>query len=78
MSVNVVRKTMKKLKIVGMQCLVKNSMRYFYTKDDLSLFEKSIKTEKDDVSNSDEHPLVTDKRFLKLSYFPDVRFSEDD
>lgn len=33
-SVNVVRKTMKKLNIVGMQCLVKNSMRYFYTKDD--------------------------------------------
>lgn len=42
------------------------------------MFEKSIKTEKDDVSNSDEHPLVTDKRFLKLSYFLDVRFSEDD
>ena len=32
---------------------------------------KNTEPEEDEISCTD-HPLVTDKRFLKLSYFPDV------
>lgn len=70
---------MRKLKIKGHLLVGDKGHRSIYTKEDVITLDNYFKDKRKDVEiDVDDHPLVTDKRFLKLSYFPDVRLSEDE
>lgn len=74
-----VRRAIKLLRIKGIK---DSNHKQFFSKEQFGLIEawcdKNCKQKVFEDDKEENHPLVTDKRFLKLSFFPDVRLRDDD
>lgn len=74
-----VRRAIKLLRIKGIK---DSNHQQFFSKEQFGLIEawcdKNCKQKVFEDDKAENHPLVTDKRFLKLSFFPDVRLRDDD